>query len=66
MDEDLGAQPLGNGHGVVGAAAVHQHDLVGEGGALQAGRDAVAFVVLVLVLLFRPNGLAGKTSAVRV
>ena len=28
--------------------------------------DAVAFVVLVLVLLFRPNGLAGKASGVRV
>ena len=36
-------------------------------GYLSSGyRDAVAFVVLVLVLLFRPNGLAGKTSAVRV
>ena len=36
-------------------------------GYLSSGyRDAVAFVVLVLVLLFRPHGLAGKTSAVRV
>ena len=36
-------------------------------GYLSSGyRDAVAFVVLVLVLLFRPNGLAGKTAAVRV
>lgn len=29
-------------------------------------RDAVAFIVLVLVLLFRPHGLAAKTSGVRV
>lgn len=36
-------------------------------GYLSSGyRDAVAFVVLVLVLLFRPHGLASKTSAVRV
>ena len=36
-------------------------------GYLTSGyRDAVAFVVLVLVLLFRPHGLASKTSGVRV
>ncbi len=29
-------------------------------------RDAVAFVVLVLVLLYRPHGLAARTSGVRV
>ena len=45
---------------IVGLAETYVTALLGGG-----YRDAIAFVILILVLIFRPNGLFGKKDVVK-
>ena len=45
---------------VVGGLVIGEIESFVGGSSLSSYRDAIAFVVLVLILLFRPSGLFGK------
>ena len=58
---------LGNGLGaVVGGLIVGIAEALSAGYLSSAYKDAVAFVIILLVLVFMPNGLFGKRGTERV
>jgi branched-chain amino acid transport system permease protein len=58
---------IGNVPGaVVGGLLIGLIEQFLGGGALSTYRDAIAFVILILILLFRPSGILGKAQAEKV
>ncbi len=58
---------LGNGMGAVaGGMIVGVAEAMGAGYGVSEYKDAVAFVLILLVLFFKPSGLFGKTGTERV
>ena len=58
---------IGNVPGaVVGGLLIGLVEQFLGGGALSTYRDAIAFVILILILLFRPSGILGKAQAEKV
>jgi len=58
---------LGNGFGAVaGGLIVGIAEALGAGYVSSAYKDAIAFVIILFVLFFMPNGLFGKKGVDRV